>query len=57
MSLPEKYKIVIHLFYYEDYSVKEIVDILKISQSNVKVRLLRGRTLLKNSVLEGWEDE
>ena len=24
MKLPEKYRIVVHLFYYEDYSVKEI---------------------------------
>lgn len=29
MKLPEKYRTVIHLFYYEDYSIKEIADILK----------------------------
>lgn len=48
MNLPEKYRIVIHLFYYEDYSVNEIADILKLTQSNVKVRLSRGRSLLRN---------
>lgn len=48
MGLPEKYRIVIHLFYYEDYSVREIGEILKISESNVKVRLSRGRMLLRD---------
>lgn len=57
MRLPEKYRIVIHLFYYEDYSVKEISYILKISESNVKVRLSRGRRLLKNTLKEVWEDD
>ena len=29
MGLPEKYRVIVNLFYYEDYSVKEISDILK----------------------------
>lgn len=57
MHLPEKYRIVIHLFYYEDYSVHEIADILKLSESNVKVRLSRGRLLLKEKLQEGWEND
>ena len=57
MRLPEKYRIVIHLFYYEDYSVREISRILKISESNVKVRLNRGRKMLKQTLQEEWEDE
>lgn len=57
MQLPEKYRVAIHLFYYEEYSVKEISDILKISESNVKVRLSRGRKLLKNTLKEVWEDD
>lgn len=52
MNLPEKYRIVIHLFYYEDYSVREIAEVLRISENNVKVRLSRGRSLLKEK-LEG----
>lgn len=55
MNLPEKYRIVIHLFYYEDYSVKEIAGILRITQNNVKVRLSRGRLLLRDTLKEGWE--
>jgi RNA polymerase sigma factor (sigma-70 family) len=57
MGLPEKYRIIIHLFYYEDYSIREIANILKISEANVKVRLTRGRTLLKKTLKEEWNDD
>ena len=57
MKLPEKYRIVIHLFYYEDYSVKEIAQILNLTESNIKVRLNRGRKLLKKSLREEWIDD
>lgn len=57
MKLPEKYRIVIHLFYYEDYSVREIANILRISESNVKVRLSRGRSILKEQLKEEWNDD
>jgi len=57
MKLPVKYRVIIHLFYYEDYSIKEISHILKISESNVKVRLSRGRKFLKNKLKEVWEDD
>ncbi len=53
----EKYRIVIHLFYYEDYSVREIAGILRITEANVKVRLSRGRRLLKEALQEVWTDE
>ena len=57
MSLPEKYRIVIHLFYYEDYTVHEIAGILKLSESNVKVRLSRARSLLREKLQEDWEND
>ena len=57
MKLPEKYRIIIHLFYYEDYSVLEIAKLMKLTQSNVKVRLSRGRKLLKEALKEDWEDD
>lgn len=47
MALPFKFKAVIHLYYYEDYSVNQISDILQISESAVKMRLQRGRQRLK----------
>ena len=57
MKLPDKYRIVIHLFYYEDYLVREIAEILKLSESNIKVRLSRGRALLKDSLKKEWEND
>ena len=57
MKLPEKYRVVVHLFYYEDYSIKEIAKILRTTESNIKVRLSRGRAKLKDALKEGWEDE
>ena len=52
MKLPEKYRIVLHLFYYEDYSVAEIAKILKVSEGSVKTRLSRARSMLKNNLKE-----
>ena len=57
LKLPEKYRIVIHLFYYEDWNIREIAQILHISESNVKTRLSRGRKLLKNVLKEEWADD
>lgn len=57
MRLPEPYRIVIHLFYFEDYAVRDIARILRISESNVKTRLSRGRKRLKEVLKEEWEDD
>ena len=43
MRLPGKYRIVIHLFYYEEYSIDEISATLHRSQGTVKSQLSRGR--------------
>lgn len=45
-ELPEKYRIPIHLFYYEDYSIKQIAEVLDIPEATVKIRLKRGREKL-----------
>lgn len=47
INLPPKYKVVIHLYYYEGYSIAEISNILKSSESAIKMRLKRGREHLK----------
>lgn len=47
LKLSPKYKAVIYLYYFEDYSVKDISEILKITESAVKMRLKRGRDILK----------
>lgn len=46
-SLPYKYRAVIHLYYYEGYSQKEIAKITRITESGVATRLQRGRNLLR----------
>lgn len=46
-KLPEKYRLVIHLFYYEQLSVKEISKYLKVKETTVKSQLHRGREMLR----------
>lgn len=50
LALPKQYKGVLYLYYYEGYHVKEIAEIMKLSESNVKQRLKRGRDQLKEEV-------
>lgn len=49
-ALPEKYRVVVHLFYYEELSIKEISAILKTSETNVKARLFRARDMLRTKL-------
>lgn len=57
MTLPEKYRVVIHLFYFEDYSVEEISRLLRRRDGTIKSQLSRGRALLKNALKEAWNDD
>ena len=52
MELPEKYRIIVHLFYYEELSIKEIGSILSLSETAVKTRLHRSREMLKEKLKE-----
>lgn len=52
LSLDPKYSTIVHLYYYEGYSIKEIADILKRPSATVGTRLARARMMLK-SILEG----
>lgn len=49
-GLKDKYRILIHLYYYEDMSIKEIAELLKMSESAVKTGLHRARQLLKKKL-------
>lgn len=49
-DLPLKYRMVIHLFYYEDMNVREIAESIDVKESTVKSHLHRGRMLLKNKL-------
>ena len=46
-ALPEKYRVVVHLFYYEELTVEEIGRITGSGLSAVKTRLHRARNMLK----------
>ena len=50
LSLPEKYRVPIHLYYYEEYSVREIAHILHRGESAVQTQLQRGREKIKQSM-------
>lgn len=56
MALPRKYRECIHLFYYEELSIKEISGILGKKESTIKTNLRRGKQLLKVRLEEiGYE--
>ena len=57
LSLEEKYRAVIHLYYYENYSIKEIAEILSLPSATVGTRLSRGRKILEKSLKEDFTDE
>lgn len=52
-GLPVKYRSVIHLYYYEELSVREIASILKRRETTVQTQLMRARQLLKEKLGEG----
>lgn len=56
-KLSGKYKIVTYLYYYEEYSVKEIANILGIKETTVQTRLMRARQKMKQDLLKGGKPE
>ena len=51
-ALPEKYSAVIHLHYYEGYTIKEIAKLLGLPAATVGTRLARGRERLRQLLKE-----
>lgn len=51
-ALPENYSAVIHLHYYEGYSIKEIAKLLRLPAATVGTRLSRGRDRLRQMLKE-----
>ncbi len=47
MNLPDKYKDIVYLHYYEGYSTAEVANILSMKDSTVRCYLRRSRELLK----------
>lgn len=48
LRIPKQYQEVLILYYYDEFSTKEIADILDIPQGTVKSRLARGRKQLRD---------
>lgn len=51
-ALPQKYSSVIHLHYYEGYSIQEIANLLGLPAPTVGTRLARGRERLRRMLKE-----
>ena len=54
LELPIKYRTATHLYYYEDYSVTEIAQLMQAQPSTVKSWLFRARAMLRDK-LKGVE--
>jgi RNA polymerase sigma factor (sigma-70 family) len=54
-ALPVKYRAVIHLFYHEGFSTREIAGILGQKESTVRSHLMRGREKLSVILKEGYD--
>lgn len=50
--LKPKYRVVVYLYYYEEYSTEEVAGILKIKRSAVTTRLSRARKILMDQLKE-----
>lgn len=55
MQLSPKYRSIIHLYYYEGYSVPDIAELLGCSKNTVTTRLRRARNILKERLKEGYD--
>lgn len=56
-QLPQNYKTVIYLSYYEGYKVKEIASLMKTREGTIKTWLFRAREILKEKLEGGFENE
>lgn len=56
-ALPEKYREVLHLFYFEGYHTAEIADLLGERETTVRTHLLRARNQLKTVLKEAYDFE
>ena len=55
-ALPERYRTLVHLYYYEGYRTEEIAQLLKMNASTVRSGLKRARKRLKDFMEGGAEN-
>lgn len=55
-NLEEKYRVVVYLYYYEEYKTEEIAKLLRLPKGTVLSRLARARKQLRG-LLKDYEEE
>lgn len=53
-ELPEKYRMVVYLYYFEEVSTDEIAEIMKVRSGTVRMQLTRAREMLKEKLKGGY---
>lgn len=56
-ELPQNYRTVIYLLYYEGYKVNEIANLMSKPEGTIKIWLYRAREILKEKIEGGFENE
>lgn len=54
-KLPPKYRLVVHLYYYEELTIAEIARLTDQKESTVKSQMYRAREMLKDILGKEWE--
>ena len=57
LGLPLKYRSIVLMYYYEDYSISQVANILNLKESTVGSQLSRARKLLKPILKEDFKYE
>ena len=57
MNLPIKYREVLILQYYKEFSIQEISDLVKVNPSTIKTRIMRAKEKLKLELKGEFNDE
>ena len=57
MKIPQKYRSLIHLFYYEQLSTEEIARLIDEKSATVRTQLSRARALLREILKGEYFDE
>lgn len=52
MELPEKYRVILYLYYYEGYSLKEIAKMLGTNASTLRSRFARAKEVMREYLEE-----
>lgn len=57
LALPEHYRIIVYLYYYEEYSIHQISNILNIKETTIQTRLARARDKLKKILIKSFPEK